>query len=145
MSTEFSKADGRFQSTERIHFGSGAQETGMRMKEDFNKGLDEIYVRIQWYVGAGGRTRERMMKLKRRKHMDDVEVQSMEVPANVQQNEVSDSDQGGQIMNTPPQIQCFTAVNHNQDTPFVKTGLMQRQRTQAGVKPEEEDEEQRCE
>ena len=40
-------------------------------------------------------TKERMIKLRRRKHMNDVEVQSMEVPVNVQQNEASDPDQGG--------------------------------------------------
>ena len=80
---------------------------------------DENTERRLWEVPV--RRRERMMKLKRRKHINDDEVQRVEVPANMQQNEVSDADQGGQIANTPPQIQGLTAVNHYQDTPFVKT------------------------
>ena len=54
-STEFSKADERFQSTEGIHFGSGAQETGMRMKEGFDKGVDELsrcFVRREEFGGT---------------------------------------------------------------------------------------------
>ncbi len=73
---------------------------------------DENTERKGWGVPAS--TRERMMKLKRRKHMNDVEVQRVKVSSNMQQKEVSDPDQGGQIVNTPLQVQSFTAVNHNQ-------------------------------
>ena len=113
----------------------------MRMKESFDKGVDEHVSREEiggtlapvgaelgvgdgsierkgWGVPVG--TKERMMNLKRRKHMDDVEVQSMKVPANVQKDKLSDPDQGGQIVNTSPQIQGLTAINHNQGTRFVK-------------------------